>query len=100
MLVADGTRRDARITRALAARERAGVPMSLPYSPVSPDRPGVLPELLTSAGVVSLLERAAATAPGSLGSRRHAEATQGTGSPLHGLSTKVRAGRRARPDSG
>jgi len=45
VLLADGTRREGRITRALAAHGRAGVPMSLPYSPVSPDRPGVLPEL-------------------------------------------------------
>jgi hypothetical protein len=71
--------------------------MSLPSSPVKLGPAGVLPELLTSAGVASALERAAATPPASLGSRRHAEAP---GSPLHGLSTKVRAGRRARPDSG
>ena len=67
VLVADWTRRDARITRALAAHGRAGVPMYLVYSPVRPDHPEVLPELLTSEGVVSALERAAATPPGSLG---------------------------------
>jgi|GEM_PF-5527365 len=60
--MADWTHRDARITRALAAHGRAVIPMSLVCSPVSPDRPEAFLRW-----VVSALERAAATAPGSLG---------------------------------
>jgi len=66
LLVADWTRRDPGIARRLAAHGRAGVPMYLVFSPARPDRPEVLPELLTAETVVSALERAAA-APGSLG---------------------------------
>jgi thiol:disulfide interchange protein DsbD len=66
LLVADWTRRDPRITRALAAHERAGVPMYLVYSPTRPEQPEVLPELLTPDLVVSALERAA-SGQGSLG---------------------------------
>jgi thiol:disulfide interchange protein DsbD len=60
LLVADWTRRDASIARRLAAHGKAGVPMYLVYSPVQPDRPEVLPELLSVDAVVSALERAAA----------------------------------------
>ena len=67
LLVADWTRRDARIGRRLAAHGRAGVPMYLVYSPARPDEPEVLPELLTTDAVVSALQRAASTGPGSLG---------------------------------
>ena len=67
LLVADWTRRDARIGRRLAAHGRAGVPMYLVYAPARPDQPEVLPELLTTDGVVSALERAAATGQGSVG---------------------------------
>jgi len=67
VMVADWTRRDARIGRTLARHGRAGVPMYLVYSPARPDQPEVLPELLTTDLVVSALERAAATGPGPLG---------------------------------
>jgi len=100
VLAPDWTHRDARITRALAAHGRAVIPMSLVCSPVSPDRPEALPELLASAGWSPRSSAPRPPHPARSGSRRHAEATPGTGSPLHGLSTKVRAGRRARPDSG
>ena len=66
-MVADWTRRDARIGRTLALHGRAGVPMYLVYSPARPDQPEGLPELLTTDLVISALERAAATGPGSLG---------------------------------
>ncbi len=66
VLVADWTRRDADIGRRLAAHGRAGVPMYLVYSPGRPDRPEVLPELLTVETVVSALERAA-SGQGALG---------------------------------
>ena len=66
LLVADWTRRDARIGRILAAHGRAGVPMYLVYAPARPEQPEVLPELLTIDGVVSALERAAA-GQGSVG---------------------------------
>ena len=67
VMVADWTRRDARIGRTLALHGRAGVPMYLVYSSARPDQPEVLPELLTTDLVVSALERAAATGPGALG---------------------------------
>jgi thiol:disulfide interchange protein DsbD len=67
LLVADWTRRDARIGRRLAAHGRAGVPMYLVYAPTRPDQPEVLPELLTTDGVISALDRAAATGQGSVG---------------------------------
>jgi thiol:disulfide interchange protein DsbD len=66
LLVADWTRRDARIGRILAAHGRAGVPMYLVYAPARPEQPEVLPELLTIDGVVSALERAA-SGQGSVG---------------------------------
>jgi thiol:disulfide interchange protein/DsbC/DsbD-like thiol-disulfide interchange protein len=57
--VADWTRRDARISARLAAHGRAGVPMYLVISPSAPDRPEVLPELLTQDLVIQAVERAA-----------------------------------------
>jgi thiol:disulfide interchange protein DsbD len=56
--VADWTRRDARISAKLAEHGRAGVPMYLVISPTAPDRPEVLPELLTSELVIQAVERA------------------------------------------
>ncbi|MBN1204013.1 MAG: thioredoxin family protein [Myxococcaceae bacterium] len=56
--VADWTRRDASISAKLAAHGRAGVPMYLVISPSAPDRPEVLPELLTADLVVQAVERA------------------------------------------
>lgn len=61
VLVADWTRRDARIAEQLAAHGRAGVPLYLVYGPAQPDVPEVLPELLTPERVVTALERAALT---------------------------------------
>jgi thiol:disulfide interchange protein DsbD len=59
LLVADWTRPDARISAELAARQRAGVPLYLLFSPHRPDSPEVLPELLTESRVVEALHRAA-----------------------------------------
>ena len=56
---ADWTQRDERIRAELARFGRAGVPMYLLYSPKSPGRPRVLPELLTVEGVVEALRQAA-----------------------------------------
>jgi thiol:disulfide interchange protein DsbD len=61
--VADWTRRDARITAKLAEHGRAGVPMYLVLSPGVPDKPEVLPELLTADGVVDAVKRAAECSP-------------------------------------
>jgi thiol:disulfide interchange protein DsbD len=61
VLVADWTRRDARIAEQLQAHGRAGVPLYLVYGPARPDAPEVLPELLTPERVVTALERAALT---------------------------------------
>jgi hypothetical protein len=58
-LVADWTRPDGRIAAELAARQRAGVPMYLLFSPYRPSAPEVLPELLTESRVVEALHRAA-----------------------------------------
>jgi hypothetical protein len=41
--------------------------MYLLYAPARPDQPEVLPELLSTDGVVSALERAAAAGRGSVG---------------------------------
>jgi DsbC/DsbD-like thiol-disulfide interchange protein len=59
LLVADWTRPDARISAELTARQRAGVPLYLLFSPHRPDSPEVLPELLTESRVVEALHRAA-----------------------------------------
>jgi thiol:disulfide interchange protein/DsbC/DsbD-like thiol-disulfide interchange protein len=61
--VADWTRRDAAITAKLSEHGRAGVPMYLVISPSAPDRPEVLPELLTVDIVIQAVRRAAG--PGS-----------------------------------
>jgi thiol:disulfide interchange protein/DsbC/DsbD-like thiol-disulfide interchange protein len=61
--VADWTRRDARITAKLAEHGRAGVPMYLVLSPGAPDKPEVLPELLTADLVVDAVKRAAECSP-------------------------------------
>jgi DsbC/DsbD-like thiol-disulfide interchange protein len=58
LLVADWTRPDARISAELTARQRAGVPMYLVFSPYRPESPEVLPELLTASRVVEAVERA------------------------------------------
>jgi thiol:disulfide interchange protein DsbD len=52
---ADWTRRDAEISRELARHGRAGVPLYLLYSGGDPDRPQILPELLTRELVVEAL---------------------------------------------
>ncbi|MCY1073281.1 protein-disulfide reductase DsbD family protein [Archangium lansingense] len=57
--VADWTRRDERISAKLAEFGRAGVPMYLVVSPAAPDKPEVLPELLTSDSVTDAVRRAA-----------------------------------------
>ncbi|KFE68287.1 Cytochrome c-type biogenesis protein DsbD, protein-disulfide reductase [Hyalangium minutum] len=57
--VADWTRRDARISAKLGEHGRAGVPMYLVISPSTPDKPEVLPELLTSDLVIQAVQRAA-----------------------------------------
>jgi thiol:disulfide interchange protein/DsbC/DsbD-like thiol-disulfide interchange protein len=56
--VADWTRRDARISAMLGTHGRAGVPMYLMISPSAPDRPEVLPELLTTDTVIQAVQRA------------------------------------------
>ncbi|MFY0563000.1 protein-disulfide reductase DsbD family protein [Archangium lansingense] len=57
--VADWTRRDERISAKLAEFGRAGVPMYLVVSPAAPDKPEVLPELLTPDSVTDAVRRAA-----------------------------------------
>lgn len=57
--VADWTRRDARISAKLGEHGRAGVPMYLVISPSAPDKPEVLPELLTPDLVIQAVQRAA-----------------------------------------
>jgi thiol:disulfide interchange protein DsbD len=56
--VADWTRRDERISAKLAGFGRAGVPMYLVVSPAAPDKPEVLPELLTADSVIDAVRRA------------------------------------------
>jgi thiol:disulfide interchange protein len=56
---ADWTRRDAAIGAALAALGKAGVPAYAVYAPGAPDRPHVLPELLTVDTLVTALRDAA-----------------------------------------
>ncbi|WP_434384643.1 protein-disulfide reductase DsbD family protein [Melittangium boletus] len=57
-LVADWTRRDARISAKLAEFGRAGVPMYLLVSPSAPNKPEVLNELLTQDGLIDAVRRA------------------------------------------
>jgi thiol:disulfide interchange protein DsbD len=58
----DWTQRDEAIAAELARFGKGGVPMYLVYDPDEPDRPTVLPELLTPA---SLVEALRAAAPGA-----------------------------------
>ncbi len=60
---ADWTQRDEGIRLELAKHGRAGVPMYLVYDPASPDAPAVLPEILSTDGVVEALRHAAAGGP-------------------------------------
>ena len=62
--VADWTRRDALITAKLGEHGRAGVPLYLVISPSAPDRPEVLPELLTADTVIQAVKRAAGAGTG------------------------------------
>jgi len=55
--VGDWTRRDETIRAELARFGRAGVPMYLVYDPRRPDRPELLPELLTVDRVLEALAR-------------------------------------------
>jgi thiol:disulfide interchange protein DsbD len=63
--VADWTRPDDRIHAKLAEFGRAGVPMYLVYSPLAPDQPQLLPEILTVDSVLEALRRAADGSPAS-----------------------------------
>ena len=56
---ADWTRRDERIRSALADLGKAGVPVYALYAPGAPDRPRLLPELLTRDGLQSALREVA-----------------------------------------
>jgi thiol:disulfide interchange protein DsbD len=58
---ADWTRRDEQIHAALARFGRAGVPLTVVYHPEAPDRPIVLPELLTTGRLLEALR----TTPGA-----------------------------------
>ena len=55
----DWTQRDATIAQELARFGKGGVPMYLVYDPDDPDRPTVLPELLTPGTLVEALRAAA-----------------------------------------
>ena len=55
----DWTQRDAAIARELARFGKGGVPMYLVYDPDEPERPAVLPELLTPASLEAALRAAA-----------------------------------------
>lgn len=57
-LVADWTRRDADIARALAGHGRSGVPLYLVYGPEGPAE--ALPQILTEGAVLAAVERARA----------------------------------------
>ncbi|MCA9669843.1 MAG: thioredoxin family protein [Myxococcales bacterium] len=58
MFKADWTRRDETIRKELARFGKAGVPLYLVYSPRTPDRPQVLPEIITQKLVLAALKRA------------------------------------------
>jgi thiol:disulfide interchange protein DsbD len=60
---ADWTRRDERIRAELALHGRAGVPLYLVYSPDAPEKPRVLPELLTIGRVLEALRAALPSQP-------------------------------------
>ena len=53
---ADWTRRDEKIRAELARFGKAGVPMYLVYHPEAPDRPTLLPELLTVNRLLTALQ--------------------------------------------
>jgi thiol:disulfide interchange protein/DsbC/DsbD-like thiol-disulfide interchange protein len=53
-LVADWTARDAAITRLLGANGRSGVPLYL-YYPPGADKPIILPQILTEAGILAAI---------------------------------------------
>ena len=55
---ADWTRRDETIRGTLATLGKAGVPAYVLYQPQDPDRPRVLPELLSVKGLLESLEQA------------------------------------------
>jgi thiol:disulfide interchange protein DsbD len=59
----DWTRRDERIRSELARFGKAGVPMYLIYGPEDPERPVLLPELLSVERVVGALREAAHASP-------------------------------------
>lgn len=63
MFKADWTRRDERIRAILAKHGKGGVPMYLVYSPTQPERPEVLPELLTEQLVIDSMQTARARTP-------------------------------------
>ena len=52
--MADWTNRDAAITRLLETNGRDGVPLYLYYAPGA-DKPVILPQILTEAGVLSVI---------------------------------------------
>lgn len=56
-LKADWTRQDDRIRAILQRHGKAGVPMYLLYSPAAPDKPQVLPEVLTTSIITEALAR-------------------------------------------
>ena len=60
---ADWTQRDETIRQELARHGRAGVPMYLVYAPARPDAPEVLPELLSTEGVIDAIRRTSPEAP-------------------------------------
>ena len=65
LLKADWTRRDDRITRALASFGRSGVPLYVVYSPDLRAQPELLPAILTPGIVLGALERAASPLAGA-----------------------------------
>jgi thiol:disulfide interchange protein DsbD len=75
--VGDWTRRDETIRAELARFGRAGVPMYLVYDPRRPDRPELLPELLTVDRVLEALAAATPAEPGGRGARTDGESPLG-----------------------
>ena len=74
---ADWTRRDAAIRRALAALGKAGVPAYAVYTPAAPDRPHLLPELLSADGLIDALREGRAVAEPGLSDAAHAALRRG-----------------------
>lgn len=58
VLIADWTKGDPEITKALARFNRSGVPLYVVYSPVRPNQPVVLPEIISAGTVIDALELA------------------------------------------